>query len=126
MILLKCCTPYVSKFGNLSTGHRTGEGQFSVQFQRRARRDKKAFQTEQCKEIEENKTKQNKNKQKRKSRDFFKKIKIPREHFMQRWHSKRQKWYGPNRSRKIVRRGGTNTQKNYTKNIFMTQIITMV
>ena len=98
----------------------------NAEFQRRARRDKKAFQTEQCKEIEENKTKQNKNKQKRKSRDFFKKIKIPREHFMQRWHSKRQKWYGPNRSRKIVRRGGTNTQKNYTKNIFMTQIITMV
>ena len=27
---------------------------------------------------------------------------------------------------KILRRGGKNTQKNYTKNIFMTQIITMV
>ena len=25
-----------------------------------------------------------------------------------------------------IRRGGKNTQKNYTKNIFMTQIITMV
>ena len=27
---------------------------------------------------------------------------------------------------KILRRGGQNTQKNYTKKIFMTQIITMV
>ena len=27
---------------------------------------------------------------------------------------------------KIVRKGGKNTQKNYTKKIFMTQIITMV
>ena len=27
---------------------------------------------------------------------------------------------------KILRRGGKNTQKNYTKRIFMTQIITMV
>ena len=26
----------------------------------------------------------------------------------------------------ILRRGGTNTQKNYTNNIFMTQITTMV
>ena len=27
---------------------------------------------------------------------------------------------------KILRRGGKNTQKNYTKKIFMTQIVTMV
>ena len=36
MMLLKCCTQYVSKFGKLSSGHRTGKGQFSFQFQRRA------------------------------------------------------------------------------------------
>ena len=29
MMLWKCCTQYVSKFGKLSIGHRTGEGQFS-------------------------------------------------------------------------------------------------
>ena len=29
MMLLKCCTQYVSKFGKLSSGHRTGKGQFS-------------------------------------------------------------------------------------------------
>ena len=26
MMLLKCCTQYVSKFGKLSRGHRTGKG----------------------------------------------------------------------------------------------------
>ena len=28
------------------------------------------------------------------------KLKIPREHFMQRWVDKGQKWYGPNRNRR--------------------------
>ena len=31
-MLLKCCTQYASKFGKLSSGHRTGKGQFSFQF----------------------------------------------------------------------------------------------
>ena len=31
---LKCCTQYASKFGKLSSGHRTGKGQFSFQPQR--------------------------------------------------------------------------------------------
>ena len=35
-MLLKCCTQYVSEFGKLSSGHRTGKGQFSFQSQRRA------------------------------------------------------------------------------------------
>ena len=48
-----------------------------AEFQRTARRDKKAFLSNQCKEIEEN------NRLGR-TRDLFKKIKIPREHFMQR------------------------------------------
>ena len=30
MILLKCCTQYAGKFGKLSSGHRTGKGQFSL------------------------------------------------------------------------------------------------
>ena len=32
-MLWKCCTQYASKFGNLSSGHRTGKGQFSFQSQ---------------------------------------------------------------------------------------------
>ena len=46
-------------------------------FQRIARRDKKAFLSDQCKEIEENN-------RMGKTRDLFKK-RIPREHFMQKW-----------------------------------------
>ena len=32
----ECCTQYASKFGKLSSGHRTGKGQFSFQSQREA------------------------------------------------------------------------------------------
>ena len=47
----------------------------NAECQRIARRDKKAFLSDQCKEIEENNRME-------KTRDLFKKI---REHFMQRW-----------------------------------------
>ena len=33
-MLWKCCTQYASKFGKLSSSHRTGKGQFSFQSQR--------------------------------------------------------------------------------------------
>ena len=36
MMLWRCCTQYASKFGKLSSGHRTGKGQVSFQSQRRA------------------------------------------------------------------------------------------
>ena len=52
--------------------------QLNAELQRIARRDKKDFFSDQCKEIEEN------NKM-GKTRDIFKKLEIPREHFMQRW-----------------------------------------
>ena len=50
----------------------------NAEFQRRARRDKKAFLSNQCKEIEENN-------RMRKTRDLFKKIRDNREHLMQTW-----------------------------------------
>ena len=50
----------------------------NVEFQRIARRDKKAFLGDQCREIEENN-------RMGKTRDCFKKLEIPREYFMQRW-----------------------------------------
>ena len=66
----------------------------NAELQRTAKRDKKAFLSEQCKEIEENN-------RMRKSRGLLKKkLEIPREHFMQNGHNKGQKWYGLNRSRK--------------------------
>ena len=36
MMLWKCCAQYDTKFGKLSSGHRTGKGQFSFQSQRKA------------------------------------------------------------------------------------------
>ena len=33
---VKCCTQYASKFGKLNSSHRTGQGQFSFQSQRKA------------------------------------------------------------------------------------------
>ena len=50
----------------------------NAEFQRIARRDKKAFLSDQCKEIEENN-------RMRKTRDIFKTIRDTKEHFMQRW-----------------------------------------
>ena len=50
----------------------------NAEVQRMARRDKKAFLSDQCKEIEENN-------RMGKTRDFLKKLEIPGEHFMQRW-----------------------------------------
>ena len=35
-MLLKCCTQYASKFGKLSSDHRTGKGQFPFQSQTKA------------------------------------------------------------------------------------------
>ena len=35
-MLWKCCIQYASKFGKLSSGHRTGKGQFSFQSLRKA------------------------------------------------------------------------------------------
>ena len=49
----------------------------NAEFQRIARRDKKAFSSDQCKEIEENN-------RMGKTRDL-RKLEISREHFMQRW-----------------------------------------
>ena len=50
----------------------------NAEFQRIARRDKKAFLSDHCKEREENNRMGN-------TRDLVKKIRTPREQFMQRW-----------------------------------------
>ena len=50
----------------------------NAEFQRIARRDKKAFLSDQCKEIEENN-------RMGKTKELFKKIRDIREHFRQRW-----------------------------------------
>ena len=60
-----------------SKGENERYSHLNAEFQRIARRDKKAFLSDQCKEIEENN-------RLGKTRDLFKKLEIPREHFMQR------------------------------------------
>ena len=61
-----------------SKGEKERYKHLNAEFQRRARRDKKAFFSNQCKEIEENK-------RMGKTRDLFKKIRDTKEHFVQRW-----------------------------------------
>ena len=61
-----------------SKGEKERYKYLNAEFQRIARREKKAFLNDQCKEIEEN------NKMER-LEIFQRKLEIPREHFMQRW-----------------------------------------
>ena len=61
-----------------SKGEKERYKHLNAEFQRIARRDKKAFLRDQCKEIEENN-------RMGKTRDLFKKIRDIKEHFMQRW-----------------------------------------
>ena len=66
----------------------------NAEFQRIARRDKRAFLSDQCKEIEENN-------RMRKTRDLVKKIKRYQGSISSKdGLNKGQKWYGPNRSRR--------------------------
>ena len=76
-----------------SKGKKERYTHLNSEFQRIARRDKKAFLSYQCKEIEEN------NRIGR-LEISSRKLEISREHFVQRWLNKGQKWYGPNRSRR--------------------------
>ena len=65
----------------------------NAEFQRTARSDKNAFLSDQCKETEETI-------EWKILEISSRKLEIPREHFMENGHSKGQKWYGPNRSRR--------------------------
>ena len=88
----------------------------NTEFQRIGRRDKRAFLSDQCKEIEENN-------RMGKIRDLLKKIRYTEGIF----HAKMGTIKGRNgmdltESKDIYK----NTEKNYTKKIFMTQITTMM
>ena len=95
------------------TGERERSIQMNAEFQRRARRDENAFLSEQCKVMKENG-------RNGKTRDLLKKMRDTKGTF----HAKMDTIEDIN-IMKILRRGGKNTQ-NCTKEIFMTQIITMV
>ena len=77
-----------------SKGEKGRYTHLNAEFQRIARRHKKAFLSDQCKEIEENN-------RMGETRDLFKKIRDTKGTFHAKMgNNKVQKWYGPNRSRR--------------------------
>ena len=82
-------------------------------------RDKKVILSDQCKEIEEN----NGNGE---TRDLFKKIRDTKGTFHAKMGSIKDRNGMDLTEAEDIRRGGKNTQKNCTKKIVMTKIITVV
>ena len=103
---------------------REGEGKeekekyihLNAEFQRIARRDKKAFLRDQCKEIEENN-------RMGKTRDLVKKIRDTKGTFHAKTGTIKDKNGMDRTEAEDIKR---NTQKNYTKKSLMTEITTMV
>ena len=91
----------------------------NAEFQRTARRDKKAFLSHQCKEIEGNN-------RMGKIRDLFKKIRDSKGTFHTKMGIIKDRNSMDLPEAEGLRKGGKNTQKNRTKKIFPTKIITMV
>ena len=90
----------------------------NAKFQRIARRNKKVFLSDQCKEIEENN-------RMGKARDRFKKIRDTKGTFHAKMGSIKDRNGMDLTEAGILRRGSKNTQ-NCTKKIFKTQVITKV
>ena len=91
----------------------------NAEFQRIARRHKKAFLGDHCKEMEENN-------RMGKTRDLFKKIRDTKGIFHAKMGLIKDRNCIDLIEAEDIRRGGKNTQKNYKGKIFMTQVITMV
>ena len=102
-----------------SKGEKERYKHLNAEFQRLARRDKKAFLSDQCKEMKENNRLE-------KTRDLFKKIRDTKGTFHAKMGSIRDRNGMDLTEAEILRRGGRNTQKQYTIKIFMTQITVMV
>ena len=103
----------------------TGKGEkkrythLNAEFQRIPRRDKNAFLSDQCKEIEENN-------RMGKTRDLFNKIRNTKGTFHAKMDPINDRSGMGLTETKILRRTGKNTQKHYTKKIFTTQTTMMV
>ena len=105
-----------------SKGEKERYTHLNSEFQRIARRDKKAFLSDQCIFyflIEENN-------RMGKTRDLFKKIRYTKGIFHAKMGSIKDRSDMDLQNQKVLRRGGKNIQKNCTKKIFMTQIIMMM
>ena len=84
-----------------------------------ARRDKKAFLRDKCKEIEENN-------RMGKTRDLFKKTRDTKGIFHAKMGTIKDRNCMNRMEAEDIRKGGKNTQKNYAERIFITQITMMV
>ena len=90
----------------------------NAEFQRRARKEKKAFLSDQCNEIEENN-------RMGKTIDLFKKIRDTKGTFHAKMGTIKHRNDMNLQRQKILRRHGKDTQKNCTKKIFTTEMIRM-
>ena len=102
-----------------SKGEKERYKHLNAEFQRIARRDKKACLSDQCKEIEANN-------RMGKTRDFFKKTRDTKGTFHAKMGSIKDRNGMDLTEAEDIRRGGKNTWKNCTKKIFTTQIIMMM
>ena len=100
-------------------GEKERYSHLNAEFQRRARRDKKAFLSDQCKEIEVNN-------RMGKTRHLFKKIRDTKGTFHAQMGTIKNRNGIDLTEAEDTEKCGQNTQKNYTKKIFMTQITMMV
>ena len=91
----------------------------NTEFQRIVRRDKKAFLSDQCKEIKENN-------RMGKTRDLFKKIRDTKGTFHAKMGSIKDRNGMDLTEEEDIENSVKITQKSYTKKIFMTKIIKMV
>ena len=100
-------------------GEKESYSHLNAESQRIARREKKAFLSDQCKEIEEDN-------RMGKTRALLKKIRDTNGNFHAKMGTINDRNGMDLIKQKILRRGGKNTQKNYKKKKFMTQIIMVV
>ena len=101
-----------------SKGEKGRYKHLNAQFQRLARRDKKAFLSDQCKEIEENN-------RMGKTRDLFKKIRDTKGTFLAEMGLIKDRKCMDLTETEDIKKRWQNTQKNCTKKSFKTQTITM-
>ena len=97
-----------------SKGEKETYTYLNAEFQRIARRDTKAFLSDQCKETEENN-------RMGKTRDLFKKIRDTKGTYCAKTGSIKDRNGMDLTEAEDITIGGNNTQKNCTKNIFMTR-----
>ena len=102
-----------------SKGEKERHKHLNAEFQRIARRDKKAFLSNQCKEIEENN-------RMGKTRDLFKKIRDTKGTFHAKMGSIKDRNGMDLTEAEDIKKRWQEYKKNCTKKIFMTKIITMV